>query len=102
MPKKTPETRSPRLIRRGDVVQQKGVERSEVVRDVSVVLHLANGQDEVYHVSEAVTLADPEEHEPAPEIVALAAQDDAKAREEEKKSYAKRVAKPAQARREIQ
>jgi hypothetical protein len=62
-------------VRRGDIVQLKGdAERSEVVRDVSVVLHLANGMDEVYQVMEEVTMG-VEEDVPPDELAALAAAD---------------------------
>lgn len=56
-----PEERSPRLVRAGDRVQMKGSQATEVVRDVSLVLHLANGVDEVYKVDEPVLWLPPEE-----------------------------------------
>lgn len=77
------EERHPRLIRRGDVVVPKGSERSEVVRDVEVVLHLANGQSVPYHVSETVTLAGEDDlDEPSPEAIVEAAKADAEVRED--------------------
>lgn len=51
MPKKPEiESRDPRLIAKGTVIWHKGLGREEVVRDVSVVLHMANGEDLVYRV----------------------------------------------------
>lgn len=58
----TTEDRSPRLIKRGDVVRVKGQKNYEPVRFISVVLHMANGQDIVYSTDEKVVLAlNPEE-----------------------------------------
>lgn len=56
MPK--PKTKHPRLVRKGEVVKIKGTELTEVVRDVTVVLHLANGQDVVYGTNELVDLGE--------------------------------------------
>lgn len=83
---KSPETRNPRLLRRGDVVQLKGQEVSEVVRDVSIVLHLANGQDEVYHTTEEVTMGEIDDIDPT-ELAEVAAAD-AKLREGEMEALA--------------
>lgn len=90
MPKKeAPETKNPRLVRRGDVVKIKGNEdQSEVVRMVSVVLHLANGQDVVYDVTEDVQMG--EEDDVDPTELAQAASLDA-----EQRSEMKAVSKPA-------
>lgn len=46
---------NPRTVFRGDVIVPKGWDKSEAVRSVSIVLHLANGQDEVYTTDETVS-----------------------------------------------
>lgn len=48
------EQRNPRLVKRGEVVRPKDQDFDEVVRSVSVVLHLANGMDVVYRTDEKV------------------------------------------------
>lgn len=52
----------PRQILPGHFIQPKNGEDPEVVRSVSVVLHLANGFDEVYETDEKVKIMPP----PAP------------------------------------
>lgn len=54
MPPKKPQVnkKDPRMAVRGQVVWSKQAGVDEVVRGVSVVLHLANGTDEVYKVGE--------------------------------------------------
>lgn len=62
-----------RLIKRGDVVVVKGTDRTEVVRSVSTVLHMADGQDLVYTTEESVekvTNPDPSYDEAVAEILA--------------------------------
>ncbi len=59
--------REARWITRGSIVKPKNAEGSEVVRGVSVVLHLSNGQDEVYPANEQVTILPPEEIAPPDE-----------------------------------
>lgn len=49
--------KSPRLIARGDVVRIDD-DREEVVRSVTVVLHLANGEDRRFVEGEQVMLVD--------------------------------------------
>lgn len=78
------EKKNPRLLRRGDVVKLKGTDQVEVVRNVSVVLHMANGQDVVYDVLEEVEMAELEDVDP--DDLAKAAAEDAKLR---------KVSKPA-------
>lgn len=71
MPKKPPvDEVDPREVARGMVVWSKAAKRDEVVRDISIVLHLANGYDEVYTSNEAVevlakqpTRATPRKHQ---------------------------------------
>lgn len=52
---------NPRLVLPGHLVQPKSSEAPELVRSVSVVLHLANGFDEVYETDETVKVLPPEE-----------------------------------------
>lgn len=61
MAKPKPKKTSPRLVRRGDIVQLKGQDGDEVVRDVQFVLLLANGNSEVYTADEMVTVIGQEE-----------------------------------------
>lgn len=51
-----PVSKSPRLIRRGDVVKIKGTNQDEIVRGVAVVLQLANGMNESYDSGELVVM----------------------------------------------
>lgn len=54
------ETRSVRLIKRGDIiVLRDGTE--EVVREVQVVLGMANGSNQAFEPSERVSIVPPEE-----------------------------------------
>ncbi len=64
-----PKQQAARWVTRGTIVKPKGgnAETGEVVRDVSVVLHLANGQDEVYPANDEVTILPPEDLQP-PEV----------------------------------
>jgi hypothetical protein len=51
MPKKPEVVRKdPRLLNKGAVIWHSGNQREEVVRAVSVVLHLANGESQTYSV----------------------------------------------------
>ena len=53
MPKKPEVVRKdPRLLAKGAVVWHSGNQREEVVRAVSVVLHLANGESQSFTVGE--------------------------------------------------
>lgn len=62
--------KDPRLVSRGSVIWHKGLQRDEVVRDVSVVLHMANGEDLVYHVGlDEVELLAEQPSIPAPEEI---------------------------------
>lgn len=54
MPKPAVRKVDPRTVARGMVVWSKDSKRDEVVRDVSVVLHLANGWDEVYKSNDEI------------------------------------------------
>lgn len=40
-----PEEINPRFVRRGDIIEMEGIEGNEVVRDVTIVIHMANGMD---------------------------------------------------------
>lgn len=75
MPKPAVHKVDPRTVARGMVVWSKDSKRDEVVRDVSVVLHLANGWDEVYSVGEELEVLSeqpvavvPEKHRDVPEL----------------------------------
>lgn len=45
---------SPTQVKTGDAIKAKSNGRSDTVRAVSVILHLENGQDEVYPIDEKV------------------------------------------------
>lgn len=53
------QSKSIRLLRRGDVIEAEGVE--EVVRDVSVVVQFASGITQTYAPSESVEVIPPED-----------------------------------------
>lgn len=53
----------PRLVVPGDIIIPKGRQKGEVVRSVSVVLHMADGTDVVYEDDDEVRVA-PTDHEP--------------------------------------
>lgn len=62
MPKTRPtQPKSVRLARRGDLVRSKESKTEEVVRSVSVVLHLSNGSSETYDAGEDIGLLPPDE-----------------------------------------
>lgn len=50
------EQKSPRLVRRGEVVKAKGTDLEEVVRGVQIVLQLSNGANDSYSVDELVEM----------------------------------------------
>lgn len=52
---------NPRFIKRGDIIQQEGIEGSEVVRDISIILHMANGMDVIYKANATVDRVPPED-----------------------------------------
>jgi len=93
-----PKTKPPRLVIKGDIVEVPGTDRTEVVRDVSVVLHLSNGQDLAFRVDEEVTIGDKED---LSELAAAAQADaDERAADAEEEAAASgdgvtRVKKPA-------
>jgi hypothetical protein len=58
------ERRQPRLTRVGDLVQPPDGSEPELVRSVSVILHLANGMDYRYTDEDRVEVLDP----PPPEV----------------------------------
>lgn len=64
MAKKTTTTKSPRLLRRGDVVRvplPQGGETEEVVRGIDIIVHLANGNDVVVNSADDITLVNDSE-----------------------------------------
>lgn len=85
--------KSPRLIRRGDIVQLKEGEASHVVTDVQIVLRLGNGISDSYSVSEVVTMG-VDDDVPAEELVAVL-RDDVKAEAERAAAEAKAVSAAA-------
>lgn len=54
------EVKSVRFVRRGDIVRTKNGENEEVVREVSIVLGLSNGANEIYQSTESVEIIPPE------------------------------------------
>jgi hypothetical protein len=61
MPAKSKKPRkSVRLIRPGDIIKRPD-ETTEVVRNVTVVLHMANGVSDTYESTETVEVTPPEE-----------------------------------------
>jgi hypothetical protein len=60
MPTQKPETKVARQVKAGDIVTMKGSKRTEVVRNVTVVLHLANGVDEVHEATDKISVHPPE------------------------------------------
>lgn len=61
------ETKSVRLAKRGDIIRT--IDFEDVVRDVSVIIHFANGVDVRFHGSAYVDVVEEEIPE---EVVALA------------------------------
>ncbi len=53
--------KSARKIKRGDIVRTKDGNSEEVVREVSIVLALSNGSNEIYSSTEEVEVIPPEE-----------------------------------------
>lgn len=54
------DTKSVRLVRRGDIVRSTTSKTEEVVRGVSVVVHLSNGVSETYDATEEIGIFDPD------------------------------------------
>lgn len=61
MPKPKPTQIDPRQVLPGHIIRSKTSDSDEVVRGVSVIVHLANGFDEVYEIDETVGIVPPAE-----------------------------------------
>lgn len=65
MPKNTQAAKvekvNPRFIKRGDIIEQEGIAGSEVVRDISIILHMANGMDVTVKANDTVSRIPPED-----------------------------------------
>lgn len=59
----------PQTVLKGQTIRSKDTGKDEVVRSVSVVLHLANGYDEAYDDGESVQLVEAERVEFPKELI---------------------------------